>query len=157
MIGTTVLHKGRIVALLFEGAFFSLYPRSAAQILFLLLPCRGDPSNGREKDKDVLQYGEGLIVNIPLPEPEVAQVVEDVVQNTIIRGTKEYNKDEYITASGCRHVDAGFSGMERRRQGFLQSEEAGPDPRNFKDSADVGRWPYVTWYSHRATKYGSAH
>ena len=42
---------------------------------------------GREKDKS--PYGEGLIVNIPLPESEVEQVVEDVVQDGVIRGTKE--------------------------------------------------------------------
>src|SRR5450755_3536067 len=39
------------------------------------------PLSGRAK-KDSLAYGEGLIVNIPLPEPEVAQVVEEIAQNT---------------------------------------------------------------------------
>jgi hypothetical protein len=47
--------------------------------------------------KNKIHYGQGVIVNIPLPEPEVAQAVEDVVQNTLIRGTKEYNKDEYVS------------------------------------------------------------
>ena len=51
------------------------------------------------REKDVPQYGAGLIVNIPFPEKEVAQVVQDVIQNGIIRGTKEYNKDEYITGA----------------------------------------------------------
>ena len=53
----------------------------------LLLIGMAGPAQGREKD--VLEYGAGLIVNIPLPEPEVAQVVEDVAANTMIRGTKE--------------------------------------------------------------------
>src|ERR1039458_193204 len=47
--------------------------------------------------KNVLQYGAGLIVNIPLPVDEVTQAVGDVAGNGIIRGTKEYNKDEYVT------------------------------------------------------------
>ena len=71
------------------------YLRVAAA--FLLLTAAAIPSHGREKD--VLQYGAGLIVNVPMPEPEVAQVVEDVAQNTIIRGSKEYNKDEYIAGA----------------------------------------------------------
>src|ERR1700689_4116487 len=56
----------------------------------------------REKDK--LPYGEGLIVNVPYPEPVVEQVVKDVVQNGLIRGTKEYNKDEYV--SGAQAADS---------------------------------------------------
>ena len=51
------------------------------------------------REKDATSYGMGLIVNIPLPESEVTQVVQDVIQNGIIRGTKEYNKDEYITGA----------------------------------------------------------
>src|ERR1700693_68853 len=66
-------------------------------VLLLLITTAALPAYSREKD--VLQYGAGLSVNIPLPEPEVAQVVEDVAGNAIIRGTKEYNKDEYITGA----------------------------------------------------------
>src|SRR5271163_1044878 len=43
----------------------------------LLLLAAALPLAGREKDK--LPYGEGLIVNIPLPVSEVEQVVGDVV------------------------------------------------------------------------------
>ena len=63
------------------AVFSSCYLRAAAA--FLLLTAAAIPSHGREKD--VLQYGAGLIANVPLPEPEVAQVVEDVAQNTFIR------------------------------------------------------------------------
>ncbi len=127
--------KGR--AALREGAFFSLYPRSAAQILFLLLlVAAAIPANGREKD--VLQYGEGLIVNIPLPEPEVAQVVEDVVQNTIIRGTKEYNKDEYIAAAVAAISTPVFPAWKEGGKVFYKVRKQALNPWNFKDSADVG-------------------
>src|SRR6267154_3414763 len=49
--------------------------------------------------KDKLSYGEGLIVNVPMPETEVAPVVEDIAQNGVIRGTKEYNKDEFVAGA----------------------------------------------------------
>ncbi|MGA8761438.1 MAG: hypothetical protein WB562_00995, partial [Candidatus Sulfotelmatobacter sp.] len=76
--------------------------------------------------------------NLPLPESEVAQVVVDVAQNGIIRGTKEYNKDEYVTgaiAAASTHVfpawtDGGKVVFKVRNQAL--------DPRNFKDSCDVG-------------------
>ncbi len=71
--------------------FLRFSPVPALTLLLLALTA-AIPSHGRiKREKDVLQYGEGLIVNIPLPEPEVAQVVADVAQNTIIHGTKEYN------------------------------------------------------------------
>ena len=49
-----------------------------------------------------------------LPEPEVAQAVEDVAQNTIIRGTKEYNKDEYIAGAVAAYLDARVSALDRK-------------------------------------------
>src|SRR5271157_1261827 len=50
-------------------------------LLLLLLTTVATPSQGREKK--VLQYGAGLIINIPVPEPEVEQVVEEVAENSI--------------------------------------------------------------------------
>ena len=94
------------------------------------------PAHGREKD--VLQYGAGLIVNIPLPEPEVAQVVEDVAQNTIIRGTKEYNKDEYITGAVAATSTPVFPAWTEGGKVFYKVRKQALDPRNFKDSGDVG-------------------
>ena len=60
---------------------------SAGLLPLLLLFCAAAlPLAGREKGK--LAYGEGLIVSVPLPTSEVEQVVEDVAQNGVIRGTK---------------------------------------------------------------------
>jgi hypothetical protein len=94
------------------------------------------PLSGREKEK--LAYGEGLIVNIPLPESEVEQVVAEVAQNGIIRGTKEYNRDEFVggakPATSCRVFPAWNEGGKI----FYKVREHAIDPRNFKDSGDVG-------------------
>src|SRR5450759_3597065 len=112
----------------------ALYLRMAAA--FLLLTAAALPMHGREKE--VLQYGAGLIVNVPLPEPEVAQVVEDVAQNTIIRGTKEYNKDEYITGAVAATSTPVFPAWTEEGKVFYKVRQQALDPRNFKNSGDVG-------------------
>jgi hypothetical protein len=118
--------------------YFPLYPQSAAQFLLLLLLVAAPlPAHGRQK-KDVVQYGEGLIVNVPLPEPEVALVVEEVSQNTIIRGTKEYNKDEYVAGAVAATSTPVFPPWNEGGKVFYKVRKQALDPRNFKDSADVG-------------------
>lgn len=88
--------------------------------------------------KDKLSYGEGLIVNIPLPESEVAQVVEDIAQNGVIRGTKEYNKDEYVTGAKAATSSRVFPAWNEGGKVFYKIREEALDPRNFKDGGDVG-------------------
>ena len=114
--------------------YLPLHLRVAAA--FLLLTAAAIPSHGRAKD--ALQYGAGLIVNVPLPEPEVAQVVEDVAQNTIIRGTKEYNKDEYITGAVAATSTPVFPAWTEGGKVFYKVRKQALDPRNFKSSGDVG-------------------
>ncbi len=111
-----------------------LYLRVGAALL--LLTAAAIPAHAGKKD--VLQYGAGLIVNVPLPEPEVAQVVEDVAQNTIIRGTKEYNKDEYITGAVAATSTPVFPAWTEGGKVFYKVRKQALDPRNFKDSGDVG-------------------
>jgi polyhydroxyalkanoate synthesis regulator phasin len=114
--------------------YLPLYLRVAA--VFLVLAAVAIPAHGREKD--VLQYGAGLIVNVPLPEPEVAQVVEDVAQNTIVRGTKEYNKDEYVAGAVAATSTPVFPAWTEGGKVFYKVRKQALDPRNFKNSGDVG-------------------
>jgi len=90
------------------------------------------------REKDATQYGMGLIVNLPFPEAEVSQIVQDVIQNGIIRGTKEYNKDEYV--SGATPVSSTHVFPEWTEGGkvFYKVRLKAIDPRNFKDGGDVG-------------------
>ena len=108
----------------------------AASLFLLVLFQTALPLAGRGKDK--LAYGEGLIVNIPLSESEVEQVVADIAQNGVIRGTREYNKDEFVSgakpATSCRVFPAWNEGGKV----FYKVREQAIDPRNFKDSGDVG-------------------
>jgi hypothetical protein len=90
------------------------------------------------REKDVAQYGAGLIVNIPLPVEEVTQAVEDVADNGIIRGTKEYNKDEYISRAVAATSSRVFGPWTDPGKVFFKVRTAAINPWNFKDSADVG-------------------
>jgi hypothetical protein len=88
--------------------------------------------------KEGLQYGVGLIVNVPYAETDVLKAVDDVVQNGKIRGTKEYNKDEFVGgASAVADSDAFPAWMEGGKV-FYKERLHALDPRNFKDSNDVG-------------------
>ncbi len=91
---------------------------------------------GREKEG--IEYGAGLIVNVPLPEAEVIQVVQDVVQNSIIRGTKEYNKDEFVTGAAPADSTRVFKPWKEAGKVFYKVRLKVLDPRNFKDSNDLG-------------------
>ena len=88
--------------------------------------------------KDKLTYGEGLIVNIPMPESEVEKIVADVAQNGVIRGTKQYNKDEYVAGAKAATSPRVFPAWDQGGKVFYKVREAAIDPRNFKDSGDVG-------------------
>jgi hypothetical protein len=90
------------------------------------------------RGKDKLHYGEGLIVNIPAPESEVEQIVEDITKNGIIRGTKEYNKDEFVGGAKAAASSQVFPRWDGGGKVFYKIREEALDPRNFKDSSDAG-------------------
>jgi hypothetical protein len=89
-------------------------------------------------EKDKTTYGEGLIVNVPMPQNEVARAVEDVVQNGVIRGTQEYAKDEYITGAKEAGASRAFPAWTEGGKVFYKVHEHTIDPTNFKNSGDLG-------------------
>jgi hypothetical protein len=109
---------------------------SLAMASLLLLAAAVAPLAAREKDKH--SYGEGLIVNIPMPEPQVVQVVEDVVQNGVIRGTREYNKDEYVSGAKAVATSTAFPPWNEGGKVFYKIREHALDPYNFKAGGDLG-------------------
>ena len=104
--------------------------------IFLLLCLCSFPLSAREKN--AVQYGAGLIVNLPMPEDEVAKAVEEVSQNGIIRGTKEYNKDEYVAGAVAAASSPLFPAWTEGGKIFYKVRFHALDPRNFKESGDVG-------------------
>ena len=90
------------------------------------------------REKEAIQYGAGLIVNVPFSESEVSQVVQDMVQNGIIRGTKEYNKDEYVTGATVASSTRAFKEWTEGGKVFYKVRLKALDPQNFKNTSDVG-------------------
>jgi hypothetical protein len=109
--------------------------RSLALLLMILI---GGHVRLRGSDKPKIDYGAGLTMTITLPEPEVASVVEEIAGNGIIRGTKEYNKDEYVTGAVPVASTRAFPPWTGGGKVYYKIREHAIDPRNFKDSGDVG-------------------
>jgi hypothetical protein len=98
----------------------------------------GAPGSVIGRDKDVLQYGEGLIINIPYTVDEVSQAVQDVAGSGIIRGTKEYQEDEYVTGAEPAATAPEFAKWTEPGKVFYKVRKGALNPWNFKDSADIG-------------------
>ncbi|MFY9674511.1 MAG: hypothetical protein WB817_07575 [Terriglobales bacterium] len=111
-------------------------PRYGALLLFLVFVLASVPLRAREKN--ISQYGVGLIINIPSPVAEVTEAVGDVVGNGIIRGTKEYIKDEYLSGAVTAKSSPFFPASKDPGKVFYKVRKAAINPWNFKDSADVG-------------------
>lgn len=96
------------------------------------------PTSLAAREKNTTQYGMGLIVNLPFPDAEVSQVVQEIVQNGMIRGTKEYNKDEFVSGAEAATSTRVFPAWTDPGKVFYKVRRNALDPRNFKDSSDVG-------------------
>jgi hypothetical protein len=104
-------------------------------VIFLFFPtCR---ASSRDK-KDTLPYGLGLVVNVPAPEADVLRAVEEVVQNGVIRGSKEYAKDEFVSGATPASDSTLFEPWTDGGKIFYKVRQHALDPRNFKDGGDVG-------------------
>jgi hypothetical protein len=90
------------------------------------------------REKDTTQYGAGLIVNVPFPMADVTHAVNDVIQSGIIRGSKEYDREEYVTGAEVATSVRGFPAWQEGGTVFYKVRTHALDPRNFKESGDVG-------------------
>ena len=77
-------------------------------------------------------------MNVPFPESDVTQAVKEVIQNGIIRGSKEYERDQYITGAEVETSARGFPAWQESGTVFYKVRTHALDPRNFKESGDVG-------------------
>ena len=81
----------------------------------------------------------GLIVNIPTAgSPKSRRQWTTWRRTAIIRGTKEYNKDEYIAERSRPLLRRSFPAWTEGGKVFYKVRKQALDPRNFKDSGDVG-------------------
>src|SRR5205807_1510807 len=90
------------------------------------------------KSKQAQDYGGGLSVSVPVSQAELLQAVQDVVADGIIQGSKEYNKDEYISGAEVVSETRVFPKWSGAGQVFYKIKKNALDPRNFKDGGDSG-------------------
>lgn len=75
---------------------------------------------------------------MPATERDLLQAVQDVVANGIIQGSKEYNKDEYVSGAEQADETAVFPKWPGAGKVFYKIRRNALDPRNFKDTNDTG-------------------
>jgi len=101
-------------------------------LLSTILPLLADRHKGKE------DFGLGLSSVIQAPESEVLEAVDAVVNNGIIQGSKEFNRDQYIehatSASSCKL----FPEWKEPGEVFYKVRTQVVDPRGFYESTDVG-------------------
>ena len=90
------------------------------------------------RGKSAEGYGMGLSVSVPASEQELVQAVQDVVSDGIIQGSKEYNKDEYVSGAEAADSSPVFPKWVGPGLVFYKVRQNALDPRNFKDSGDSG-------------------
>jgi hypothetical protein len=111
---------------------------AVAAILFLLwtVPLL----HGREHKRKVSPENYGLVFSteITSPESEVINAVESVVNNGIIQGSKEYNKDKYIENASAANSSPLFPEWKESGKVYYKVRTGVLAPLNFKDSKDEG-------------------
>lgn len=80
----------------------------------------------------------GLSVSVPASERDVLQAVQDVADDGIIQGSKEYNKDENVAGADFAESTPVFPKWAGTGQVFYKVRKNALDPRNFKDGGDSG-------------------
>jgi len=105
---------------------------------FLLFLCVVPPLYSREHKTRKQDYGLGFSTEIPAPEAEVLQAVDDVVNDGIIQGSKEYNKDKYIEKAFAASSSSLFAEWTEPGKVFYKVREKVLAPLNFKESNDEG-------------------
>lgn len=77
-------------------------------------------------------------VEVPAPESEVLQAVYEVVNNGVIEGSKEYNKDKFIDKASPADSSPLFPEWKDAGKAFYKVRLKVLAPVNFKESNDEG-------------------
>ena len=111
---------------------------TVSAIFFLLCTCF--PLHGREHKRKVTpeDYRAVFSTEISSPESEVSQAVEAIVNNGIIQGSKEYNKDKYIENASAATSSSLFPVWKEPGTVYYKVRTGVLAPLNFKDSRDEG-------------------
>jgi hypothetical protein len=84
------------------------------------------------------EFGLGFSTEVDAPESEVIQAVETVVDNGIIQGSFEYNKDKYIGKASAATASTLFPEWKEPGTVFYKVRTGVLAPANFKETRDEG-------------------
>jgi hypothetical protein len=96
------------------------------------------PLHGREPKKKKADYGIGLSLEVSASEDMVVEAVQAVVNDGIIRGSKEYNKDKFVDKAQPATSSPLFAAYNGPGKLFYKVREQVLAPVNFKESNDQG-------------------
>lgn len=94
--------------------------------------------HGRESRKKKEDSGPNFSFEVPAPESEVLEAVEYVVNDGMIEGSKEYNRDRYVDKASAVDSSPLFAKWTDPGKVFYKVREKVLAPVNFKDSNDEG-------------------
>ncbi len=111
---------------------------AVSAILFLLWTV--PPLPGREHKRKIASENYGVVFSteITSPESEVLKAVEAIVNNGIIQGSKEYNKDKYIENAIAATSSPLFPEWKEPGKVYYKIRTGVLAPLNFKESKDEG-------------------
>jgi hypothetical protein len=115
-----------------RGCRLSIAILSILWLVFAVAPLRGREHKKRE------DFGLGFSAEIAVPESEVVQAVEDVVDDGIIQGTREYNKDKYVEHATSATSSPLFPQWKDPGKVFYKIRTKVLAPANFKEAGDEG-------------------
>ena len=106
-------------------------------LVALVLLCAALPSlaDGHKRKQG---FGLGFSGLIQAPESEILEAVDAVVNDGIIQGSKEFNKDQYIEHAVSATSSKLFPEWKEPGKVFYKVRNQVVDPRGFYESTDVG-------------------
>ena len=101
---------------------------------------RGFSASRPRPQEKVPSEGYGLVFSteITSPESDVVRAVEAIVNNGIIQGSKEFNKDKYIENASAATSSPLFPDWKEPGKVYYKVRTGVLAPLNFKDSKDEG-------------------
>ena len=116
----------------------SFLRRDRILIFFLLVACFPSFLRAEKHHRKKEDYGLGFTTEIQAPEAEVLEAVQTVVDDGIIQGSKEYNKDKNIDRASAAESSDLFPKWNEPGKVFYKVRTQVLDPRGFFESNDVG-------------------
>jgi len=110
----------------------------AAAFLILLLLATVPALKAKDHQTRKDEYGLGYTSEVAASIGDVLQAVDDVINDGMIQGSKEYNKDKYIDKASPASGSSLFPEWTGPGKVFYKVRENVLAPTNFKESNDQG-------------------